>query len=131
MDETPRIYVLVRTDLVMPSGKFAAQVWHAGEGALEDCERMNPAAARRYRCSELRTKIVLEVDSLEDLERVHQQCVDRHIPSHLVTDAGKTVFDKPTVTALGIGPVVPEQAPGFVQHAALHDEPIGGCQHDG
>jgi len=51
------------------------------------------------------TKIVLGVDSEEELLAIHQKALDAGLVSHLVTDNGTTVFNgQPTNTVVAIGP---------------------------
>ena len=50
-------------------------------------------------------KVVCQVDSLEELTRIHEAAQEAGLESRLITDAGITEFGKiPTVTALAVGP---------------------------
>jgi len=51
------------------------------------------------------TKIVLGIDTEEELIALHQKALDAGLTSHIVTDSGLTEFDgEPTNTAIAIGP---------------------------
>lgn len=51
------------------------------------------------------TKIVLGVDTEEELITLHQRALDEGLTSYIVTDSGVTEFDgEPTNTAIAIGP---------------------------
>lgn len=85
-------------------GKFAAQAGHAYLHAWWDAfERFN-ADAVAYRSSKHAFKIAVVVDSDAQLVALQDAYRDKCGVS-LVTDAGFTVFDQPTVTCLGLGPI--------------------------
>lgn len=51
------------------------------------------------------TKIVLGVDTEEELVALHQKAIDAGLTSYIVTDSGLTEFNgEPTNTAIAIGP---------------------------
>lgn len=60
--------------------------------------------AKRYRSSERAYKITLIVDTVEQLKALQEKYKDI-CGTALVTDAGLTVFEEPTTTCLGIGPI--------------------------
>lgn len=85
-------------------GKMIAQAGHAYLHAFWDAEARHPAQAQAYRDSDRAYKIALVVETQADLEAL--EAVYRPVCGvSLVTDAGFTVFDGPTVTFLGIGPI--------------------------
>ncbi len=106
--------LVYRRDLKMRKGKIAAQVAHASLKVILDrnvgtSERLvvpleGAMAAwirRRF------TKVVLSVDSEEALLRIHQEALQRGIPTALITDAGKTEFGGvPTRTTVAVGPAL-------------------------
>ena len=96
--------ILVRSDLKMPKGKLAAQVAHA---AIEAALRADKNIMQNWRQNGM-TKIVLKVKNLKELHRYLQLAKDAGIATALITDAGRTVFNEPTVTCLGIGPAEEE-----------------------
>ena len=114
--------IVVNRNLNMPQGKLAAQVSHASLGALFKCglktdvllqiDLRNGDAVQEWLNGSF-TKIVLYVKSDEKLVSVFEKAQEAGLPSVLITDAGHTVFDKPTRTCVGIGPVFPDQLKGI------------------
>jgi peptidyl-tRNA hydrolase len=85
-------------------GKMTAQAGHAFLHAFWDAERRFVADARGYRNSEHATKITLCVDTDQELLALCA-AYNAVCGTSLVTDAGFTVFNEPTITCLGIGPI--------------------------
>lgn len=123
--------IVVRKDLNMPAGKLAAQVSHASTGAFlrhfnnlggtltpKDKEsysnNVHPWLTHEF------TKICLKVNSEAELLEVHKKCLEMNIPSSLIKDAGHTVFDKPTLTCLGIGPFQSDDIDKITGHLKLY-----------
>ena len=66
------------------------------------------------------TKVVVSVDSEEELIALNKALDDTFIPHALITDAGLTEFHGvPTNTCLGIGPYVAEEIDKFTGHLSL------------
>lgn len=56
------------------------------------------------------TKIVVQVDTLEEIEAIHAEALERDMKSFMVTDSGHTEFNGvPTVTCITIGPDLREK----------------------
>lgn len=106
--ERIRLYCIVARDSLDKMkgvrGKLVAQGGHAFLHAFWDSERRFPGQAQAYRDSGHAFKITLVADAVEDLERLRAAYHDRCGVS-LVRDAAHTVFEEPTVTCLGIGPI--------------------------
>lgn len=49
-------------------------------------------------------KVVVKVNSEEELLEIYQQAKDAGLTTELITDSGLTTFDGPTNTCVGIGP---------------------------
>lgn len=82
-------------------GKLGTQAGHA---YLHAGVNADPAMLKAYLESEYRYKITLVVPTVDDLRRL-QEKYSAITSTHLVKDAGITVFNMPTVTCLGIGPI--------------------------
>lgn len=106
--------IVIRRDLKMRRGKEIAQGSHASMAWLSDRVRsviFNPGmemslspAEREWLCGPF-TKVVVRVDSEEELLAVKQKADEAGVLNVLITDAGKTEFGGvPTVTCLAVGP---------------------------
>lgn len=92
--------ILVRQDLKMPKGKLSVQVSHASVGALL---KSHKDIITEWK-NEGMKKVVLKVKDEKELLKFKDIVEDKGIVCDLVRDAGKTFFEKPTITCLGIGP---------------------------
>ncbi|AFU86644.1 hydrolase [Caulobacter phage CcrRogue] len=85
-------------------GKLSAQAGHAYLHAWWDAMERFPKTARQYRYSQSAAKIALHTGTNEELEALYERFRE-YAGATLVVDAGRTVFEKPTVTFVGIGPI--------------------------
>ena len=89
-------------------GKMCTQAGHAYLHAFWDAidyksvEKTNQALA--YKGSDRAYKITLIVDTVDELRAIQEKYKDI-CGTSLVTDAGFTVFNEPTTTCLGLGPI--------------------------
>lgn len=114
--KTVKQVIVMRTDLNMRKGKMAAQAAHSSMIFLLRLmfkPTSGPANDRRYDTSEAEnqwltgkfTKVVVGVDSLEELKEIERQAELEGIKCHVITDSGLTEFHGvPTVTCLALGP---------------------------
>ena len=129
MSEVKQV-IVVRKDLNMRKGKIAAQVAHASMAVLLDrmsfgdisiMHPLNPPI-KNTRFTELSmviskssslydwltgsfTKVVVSVNSLDELLLLQTKANDAGIINAVITDAGRTEFHgEPTVTCIAIGP---------------------------
>ena len=114
--------IIVRNDLrsKLRHGKLAAQVAHASMAAfLKDKAVFYNMIEGKVADAELRlrlssdqfewidgpfTKVVLRADDLEHLQKLEQLARNADIPVFVINDAGRTVFNEPTITCMGVGP---------------------------
>lgn len=108
-----RLWIAVRSDLKMPTGKLAAQVAHAATRAI--WSQREKAIAAEY-MSGAQTKIVVADD---DINATMKAAQDAKIPAFLVVDAGRTVFGGPTKTCVAIGPTTADKLPGRIRSLPL------------
>jgi peptidyl-tRNA hydrolase len=94
-------------------GKMCTQAGHAYLHAFWDAasnvgsNKPDPRKleqALSYASSERAYKITLIVDTVEELKELQEKYKDI-CGTSLVTDAGFTVFNEPTTTCLGLGPI--------------------------
>jgi peptidyl-tRNA hydrolase len=94
-------------------GKMCTQAGHAYLHAYWDAwfdsedESIKEKQAIAYRESDRAYKITLIVDTVEELKALQDKYKDI-CGTSLVTDAGFTVFNEPTTTCLGLGPIAEE-----------------------
>lgn len=101
--EEYKLVVIVRKDLKMGTGKIAAQVGHAAvECALFAKERNRKAFDAWYKGGQ--RKVVLKVDSLEELHQYLKLASSNGLHVALITDAGRTQVEPGSETCVGIGP---------------------------
>lgn len=100
-------------------GKLASMAGHAYLHSFWDAQekahanrykQVNPCAL--YKLSGLAFKITLYVETTEELVELYNEIKDNpRFGCSLVEDAGRTVFDGPTVVCLGVGPIGEEDIP--------------------
>ena len=92
--------IIIRKDLGMEKGKIAAQAAHASLQAYKKAD----SKARELWESSGAKKVILRVDTLKELEELHNQARKAKLPCVIIRDAGKTQVASGSLTALGIGP---------------------------
>ncbi|MCS7142891.1 MAG: peptidyl-tRNA hydrolase Pth2 [Aigarchaeota archaeon] len=110
--------LIVRTDLGMGRGKMAAQVAHAAVSSYLVTTRSRPEWAERW-LLEGQKKVVLRVDSLDELLEIARSAERAGLPYSSVEDAGLTQLEPGTVTSIGIGPAPEELLTPITGHLRL------------
>jgi len=100
--------IVVRADLDLSKGKLAVQVAHASELAIDATKRLDEQWFYDW-FNEGYRKIVLKVQSLEELLRLKEEAEREKLPVATVIDFGLTELPPDTVTAIGIGPAPSER----------------------
>ncbi|MGN0098230.1 MAG: peptidyl-tRNA hydrolase Pth2 [Candidatus Methanomethylophilaceae archaeon] len=101
--EEYKLVVLVRNDLKMGKGKIAAQVGHAAVDCALYAEKKDKKAFDAW-YNGGQAKVVLKVDSLEELTKYMQEARSYGLHTSMITDAGRTQIEPGSVTCVGIGP---------------------------
>lgn len=99
--------IVIRKDLEMGKGKMVSQGAHASLSAFLKAWKMR----REWAVEWLRSgqkKVVVRVDSLEELRSVYKEARALGLPVAVVKDRGLTQLAPGTVTAVGIGPAPTE-----------------------
>ena len=97
--------IVLRSDLNMSIGKLISQACHASLEASETAKRLKPRIWRKWRVEGAK-KVVVKVDSLEELRRLDSKARALKLPSALIVDRGLTQLPPGTTSALGIGPAI-------------------------
>lgn len=113
----PKLVIVVRTDLKLRRGKEAAQVGHASMAWVFHHTLESPNI--RPWAFGLQKKIVVGVDSLEELQSLVLQATDHHIDCYEIRDAGLTEIPPGTLTCAAFGPDSPERLDPFLGHLKL------------
>ena len=121
---TEKQVILVRTDLKMNPGKIGAQCAHASWLAvLNSSQRVdNKIIITLDEKSKdwfdgSYGKIVLAVNSEEELKKLYEQALESGLMASIVTDSGFTTFNYvPTLTAVCIGPDKSEKIDVITSH---------------
>jgi PTH2 family peptidyl-tRNA hydrolase len=115
--------IVVRRDLGMGRGKAAAQAAHASCEAVFSILESGREEWRRWLEEwrrEGQPKIVVRVDSLEELVEVYRRAVELGLPASFVRDAGKTQLEPGTPTAVAVGPAPAERVDRITGHLKLY-----------
>jgi PTH2 family peptidyl-tRNA hydrolase len=95
--------IVARTDVKMGKGKLAAQAAHASLAAAEEAMKRREEWFGEWKSSGQR-KVVLKVQSEEELQELYRKAKSAKLPAALIQDKGLTQLEPGTVTCLGIGP---------------------------
>ncbi|MBS7611666.1 peptidyl-tRNA hydrolase Pth2 [Candidatus Bathyarchaeota archaeon] len=95
--------IVIRADIRMSCGKMCAQVAHAAVAACEESRRSHGEWLREW-LREGQRKVVLKVNSLDELIGLKIEADRLNIPNALIEDRGLTELSPGTVTCLAIGP---------------------------
>lgn len=122
MSQNLKQVIVMRKDLGMKAGKMVAQGAHASvlttiEGLHGDDEDRQAVTVDWLQSG--MTKIVVQVDSGEELLAVHETAHEAGLFVCMVTDAGRTAFHAPTVTCIAIGPDVGGRIDSVTGHLRL------------
>lgn len=99
--------IVIRRDIEMGKGKMVAQGAHASLSSFLKTWKSHREWASQWLRSGQK-KIVVRVDSLEELKKVYEEARSLGLPVAVVRDRGLTQLPPGTVTAVGIGPAPAE-----------------------
>lgn len=107
--------ILVRRDLKMGKGKIASQCSHA---SVEATLISDPNKVNVWR-NEGMKKIVLRVETLEELLDYQKKAKSLKLITALIKDAAKTQLKQPEITCLAIGPDKEELINSITKHLSM------------
>ncbi len=99
--------IVVRKDLKMSCGKIAAQVAHGSVTVVLEILNSGKQKWREWLqqwLQEGQKKVVLKVNSLDELLQLYEKARSLDLPAVIIRDAGLTELPPGTVTVLAIGP---------------------------
>ena len=126
--------IVVRKDLNMRKGKIGAQCAHAsmkiffdrmryiGKGSFDDCAyQLEISKEMDEWFNGIFTKIVVYVESEEELFSVYDEAKKAGLPCSLIKDNGLTEFNGVhTYTCVGIGPAEASKIDAITGHLRLY-----------
>lgn len=124
----PKQVIVVRKDLNMRKGKIAVQCSHASMKVLLDLGKVEGHTLTiPHLTPEMVvwltgrfTKVVVSVDSEEELMEIQRRADQKGLPSALIIDSGATEFNGvPTATCVAVGPAHPDAFIGVTDHLKL------------
>ena len=92
----------------MSVGKLISQACHAAVGASELAKKQNHRIWRRWR-DEGGRKVILQVNSLDELQEIVERAEELDIVNTVISDRGLTEVPPGTITAAGLGPEITER----------------------
>ncbi|XP_047068950.1 peptidyl-tRNA hydrolase 2, mitochondrial-like [Lolium rigidum] len=96
-----KMVLVVRNDLKMGKGKIAAQCSHATLGLFKKLQQRAPKSLRRWeRCGQV--KVVVKVESEEDMLALQGRAKSLNLPTHITIDAGRTQIAPNSRTVMAI-----------------------------
>ncbi|KAL1813630.1 hypothetical protein DCAR_0625993 [Daucus carota subsp. sativus] len=96
-----KMVLVVRNDLKMGKGKIAAQCSHATLGLYKKILHRAPKALNRWEmCGQV--KVVVKIDSEDDMLVLQERAKSLNIPTHIVIDAGRTQIAPNSRTVMAV-----------------------------
>uniref|UniRef100_A0A7N0TBF7 peptidyl-tRNA hydrolase n=1 Tax=Kalanchoe fedtschenkoi TaxID=63787 RepID=A0A7N0TBF7_KALFE len=104
-----KMVLVVRNDLKMGKGKIAAQCSHATLGLYKKILHRAPKALQRWEmCGQV--KVVVKIESEEDMLSLQERAKSLHLPTHVTIDAGRTQIAPNSRTVMAVLEFVKENA---------------------
>ena len=98
-----KMVIIVRNDLNMSKGKIAAQVGHTVISTYQKSLKMDNKYLKKWETFGQK-KIVLKVESKEEIIKIYNQFKEKNIPCSIIRDAGRTEIEPNTITVCSAGP---------------------------
>lgn len=112
--------IIIRRDLKMRRGKEISQGCHASLGAILHNGKLKTNKDVKAWLKGPFTKICVRVESEEELLDIYEKAKAQKLNCSLIRDAGLTEFHGvPTLTAVAVGPGIPELIDKITGHLKL------------
>uniref|UniRef100_A0A023EE77 peptidyl-tRNA hydrolase n=1 Tax=Aedes albopictus TaxID=7160 RepID=A0A023EE77_AEDAL len=98
-----KMVLVVRSDLGLRKGKIASQCAHAAVMCYMRSASVNQAKLNSW-LVQGQPKIVVKVESLEEMVEIAKKANEKRVVAEIVRDAGRTQVSSGTETVLGLGP---------------------------
>lgn len=110
-----KMIIVVRKDVDMGKGKLAGQVAHAACGAMTN----GPEHLVKFWYEEGQKKVVMKVESLNELIEAMKEATASGLECTVVRDAGKTQLEPGTITCFACGPYRESEYPTLFKNLKL------------
>lgn len=111
--------IVMRKFPSLRTGKYIAQGCHASQIAMAEARINHRKWYDQYLMGHI-VKIVVYVETLEELENIYKAAEKANLPCSWIVDAGFTEFKgEKTPTAVGIGPAPEELIDKITKHLPL------------
>ncbi|KAJ4797423.1 Peptidyl-tRNA hydrolase [Rhynchospora pubera] len=101
--EELKVVLVVRQDLKMGAGKIASQCAHAATGLYAELLQRNRSLLRQWE-QYGQAKIVVSCKNQQEMNKLKEMADRCGLPTHVVSDAGRTQVRSGSRTVLAIGP---------------------------
>ncbi len=116
----PVMYIILRRDLLMPQGKACAQAAHAAVRLVKNKNQDKILMKRWFDPNQgNEAKVTLGCLTWSEFEIIADIAEGQGMCFEIIQDAAYTVFTKPTVTCIGIGPIERKHS-HFFRHLRLY-----------
>lgn len=99
-----KMTIAVRKDLNMSTGKIAAQVGHGVLDCYKNALKLVPDYVKIWENNSGCAKIVLQVNSLKEVQEIRDIAIKEGVPYSIIADAGRTEVEPGTITVIAFGP---------------------------
>lgn len=108
-------YIIINNEIKMDCGKKCSQAAHASVSVLE---KIDSKTIENWKQQGMK-KIVLKINSTQELIKKFQELKNKKLPVSLITDAGKTQIPSGSKTAFACGPIEQEQGEQYFKELKL------------
>lgn len=105
----------------MTRAKSEVQAAHAAFEAAVNLAKDNPDLLAAY-MADNQPKIGLEAEGQEHLLKIVEKAKKREVPVTVITDAGRTIFEGPTMTCAIIGPMSKTDSNSITRGTRMRDK---------